>query len=74
MNPIASDFYLNANFYLISDIISTKSNNLMHKCLEQLKKQVETSHSYLSKEATYVNTRLFVVKQALGRDIQSNLE
>lgn len=46
----------------------------MHNSLEQLKKQVETSHSYLSKEATYVNTRLFVVKQALGRDIQSNLE
>ena len=38
--------------------------------LEQLKKQVETSHNYLSKEVTSIETRLFITKQMLERDIQ----
>jgi hypothetical protein len=44
------------------------------KFIEQLKKQVETSHNYLSKEVTSIETRLFITKQMLGRDVEANLD
>lgn len=51
-----------------------KNLTLIYNILEQLKKQVETSHNYLSKEVTSIETRLFITKQMLGRDVESNLE
>lgn len=43
-------------------------------CLEQLQKQVETSHSYLSNEAEGIRKRLASTKHMVGRDIESNIE
>ena len=40
----------------------------LHVILEQLKKQVETSHNYLSKEVKSVEHRLYITKEMMRRD------
>lgn len=44
------------------------------KHVDQLKKQIESSHSYLNKEVDSLETRLFTTRQMLSRDIETNLD